>query len=318
MKTQQPDNSKELDARKEARRRRRRRRQIVRILVVLAVVLLLVLAGTLLVLHIIGKQAAKKGETTSFLAVKAIEVVGDTRYTAEEIIEKSGLYVGQSLLAINKVQAHDSLLNAFPYLCRVEVGNASFDTLRIKVQETPVLGALKLEEDWMIVGSNNHALERVTEEALPVGTLRIIGGTPQTDQLGQLLLDERSLRVCRVLVEAAKTYGLDRLVAIDVTEKTNIALEVGAGLEVLLGNESNLEVQVETLVYTLPTLLENNGIDAKGRLDMTSYADGNPSNDKSIYTPQEVLDEKKETASTTGSSTAGSTATGASATTTKP
>ena len=315
--SQQTENT--LEARKEARRRRRRRRQVVRVLIVLAVVLLLLVVGFVVVLHIMGTQAAKKGETTSFLGVKAIQVEGKTRYTPEEIIEQSGLYVGQSLLAINKVQAHNSLLSAFPYLCHVEVGNASFDTLRIYVEEIPVLGVAKLEDGWMIVGENNHALERVEEETLPAGILRIVGATPISDQLGQLLLDERSLRIGEVIVEAARLYGLDTLVAIDVTEKTNIALEVGAGLEVLLGNETNLEVQVETLVNTLPTLLENNGVDATGRLDMTSYADDDPSNDRSIYTPEELLLEKEEAAKDPGGTTgATSTTTGGTTGTTAP
>ncbi|MBQ8684319.1 MAG: FtsQ-type POTRA domain-containing protein [Clostridia bacterium] len=312
---QQPDNA--LEARKEARRRRRRRRQIMQIFIILAVVLLLALVGTLVVLHIVGNQAAKKGETTNFMAVKAIEVEGETRYTAEQLIEQSGLYVGQSLLAVNKVQAHDSLLAAFPYLCHVEVGNASFDTLRIYVEETPVMGAVEMADTWMVVGANNHALERMEEAAVPGNMLRIVGATTLTDQLGQLLLDERSLRVCKVLTEAAETYGLDRLVAIDVTEKTNIVLEIGAGMEVVLGNETNLEVQVETLVDTLPTLLENNGVDAKGRLDMTAYADDDPSNDRSIYTPEDVLADRENAANaTTGTAADGNTTATAAGTTT--
>ena len=298
---QQPENS--LEARKEARRRLRRRRKIIRFFIVLGVVLLLALVGTLVVLHIIGNQAAKKGETTNFLGVKAIQVEGETRYTDEEIIRQSGLYVGQSLLAVNKVQAHDALMNAFPYLCKVEVGNASFDTLRIVVEEIPVMAAVALEEDWMIVGENNHALERIPAEELSGSVLRIVGAVCEQEQLGKTLLDERSLRVCKTVIAAAKRYGLDTLTTIDVTEKTNLSLLVGNGMEVLLGNETNLEVQVETLVDTLPTLLANNGKDAAGRLDMTSYSDDDSTNDRSIYTPQELLDKREESTSTTAGDT---------------
>ncbi len=294
---QQPENP--LEARKEARRRLRRRRKIIRFFIVLGVVLLLVLVGTLVVLHIIGNQAAKKGETTNFLGVKAIQVEGETRYTDEEIIRQSGLYVGQSLLAVNKVQAHDALMNAFPYLCKVEVGNASFDTLRIVVEEIPVMAAVALEEDWMIVGENNHALERIPAEELSGSILRIVGAVCEQEQLGKTLLDERSLRVCKTVIAAAKRYGLDTLTTIDVTEKTNLSLLVGNGMEVLLGNETNLEVQVETLVDTLPTLLANNGKDAAGRLDMTSYSDDDSTNDRSIYTPQELLDKREEESTST-------------------
>ena len=128
MTTQQPDNLNQ--ARQLARRRRRRRLMIIRTAIVLSIVLLLALVGTLVVMKIVATQQSKRGETTAFLAVREILVEGDTRYTPEEIIEKSGLYVGQSLMGVNKVQAHDALLAAFPYLNTVAVGNASFDTLR--------------------------------------------------------------------------------------------------------------------------------------------------------------------------------------------
>ena len=278
-----------LDARQEARRRRRRRRRIVQACIILTVVLLLLLVGALVVLHIIGVQAAKKGEATSFLAVKAIQVEGETRYSAEELIEQSGLYVGQSLLAVNKVQAHDSLLRQFPYLSRVEIGNAAFDTLSIRVEETPVVGVVKVTQDWMVMGENNHALEQLTEDALPKETLQIVGATLVGEEIGKPLLDDRSLRICNTLIQAAQQYGLKNLSAIDITEKTNISLRVGKSLQVVLGNETNLAVQLQALVATLPTLYENNGKNADGRLDMTAYADDNPENDKSIYTPADLL-----------------------------
>ncbi len=280
---------KAIEARQAARRRRRRRRKIMRFFIVLAVLLLLVLVGTLVVLHIIGAQQSKRGETTDFLGVKAIKVEGDTRYTAEELIEESGMYVGQSLLAVNKVQAHDALLAAFPYLCRVDIGNVSFDTIRIRVEETEVLGAVETADGWMVVGENNHALELLPADGLPADILQIKGATLENEQIGEALLDERSLRICNTLVEAAQVYGLDNMTGIDITEKTNIALKWGAGLQVLLGNETNLTAQIQVLVATMPTLLQNNGENVTGRLDMTSYADDDPDNDKAIFTPQELL-----------------------------
>lgn len=303
-----------LDARQEARRRRRRRRRIVQTCIILTVVLLLVLVGALVVLHIIGVQAAKKGETTSFLAVKAIQVEGETRYSAEELIAQSGLYVGQSLLAVNKVQAHNSLLQQFPYLSRVEIGNAAFDTLSIRVEETPVMGVVQMERGWMVVGENNHALERLSKVNLPKDTLQIVGATLAGEEIGKALLDDRSLRICQTLIAAAEAYGLTDLSAIDITEKTNISLRVGKSLQVVLGNETNLAVQLQALVATLPTLYENNGKDADGRLDMTAYADDNPDNDKSIYTPAELLLPDNTTTSTTAPADGSTTASGGSTT----
>lgn len=299
MKEQRPENLNQ--ARQLARRRRRRRLMLIRTAIVLSIVLLLALVGTLVVMKIVGTQQSKRGEMASVLAVRNIVVEGETRYTPEELIEKSGLYVGQSLMGVNKVRAHELLMQNFPYLNTVEIGNATFDTLRIRVTETEVMGAVQVGEEWMIVGANNHALERLTTDALPEGVLRIVGATLEGETIGQTLLDERSLRVCRTVCAAAQLYQLEDMTTVDIVEKTNLSILLNERLRVVLGNETNIPAQIKMLADTLPVLYQNNGLEAAGRLDMTTYADDDPNNDKAVYTPAELLPTEpttEETAST--------------------
>lgn len=277
------------EARQAARRKRRIRRRIIRITIVLTVLLLLVLIIALVVLRISGEIAHKNGTTTSVMAVKAIEVEGDTRYTDEEIIEASGIYVGESLLVVNKVQAHNAILEQFPYLDYVDVGNSSFSTIRIQVRETPVMGVVETSAGYMVVGENNHALELITDEtALPTGVPRIRGASLLEETVGHSLLEERGLNVCMTLVAAAKTYGLEDLSLIDLSERTNIRIMWKGQIQVVLGNESNLPLQIKALTGILPTLLGNNGEGATGRLDMSSYADDDSANDRAVFSPMSL------------------------------
>lgn len=311
------------DARKEARRRRRRRLMIIRTTIVLSILLLLLLMAGLLTMKIIGTQQAKRGETASVLAVREIVVEGKTRYKAEDIIKESGLYVGQSLMGVNKVRAHDALIQKMPYLDTVEIGNKSFDTLRIRVKEIQVLGALKIKDGYMMVGVNNRALEKITDvKKLPKGTVKILGGTTVGTTVGKDLLDERSLSICQTITDAVATHQVENMTTIDITEKTNIAIEINGRLRIVLGNATNLNTQIETLADTLPMLYKNNGAKAAGELDMTSYADSDTANDKAIYTPEELLKErakqaakktKKSTTSTKAGTTTGTTGTTAAA-----
>ena len=303
MKKQQPATV--TDARKEARRRRRRRLMIIRTTIVLSILLLLLLMAGLLTMKIIGTQQSKRGETTNVLAVRDIVVEGKTRYKTQDIIKESGLYVGQSLMGVNKVRAHDALIQKMPYLDTVEIGNKSFDVLRIRVKEVRVLGAVKLKNGYMMVGVNNRALEKITDEKkLPKGTLQILGGTTVGKAVGEDLLDERSLSICQTLLKATDTFKIENMTAIDITEKTNISIVINGRLRVILGNATGLETQMETLADTLPLLLKNNGKNAAGELDMTSYADNDVANDKAIYTPEDLLKERaKETAKKTKKTT---------------
>lgn len=289
----QPDDLRQ--ARQLARQRKRRRLMIKRTVIVLTAVLIVALIATAAVFKIVADQKSAKGEKMGFLAVKEVVVEGETRYTDEELIKASGLYVGQSLLSVNKVKAHDALTAAFPYLNTVEVSNASFYTLRIRVTEVPVMAAVELEDGWMILGDNNRALERVEVDAVPEGLVAIRGASFENQAVGQSLLDERSLRICRALIEASHQYDLSSMTTIDISEKTKIHILLNEKMQVVLGNETNLTNQIKALVDILPTLYKNNGEDAAGRLNMLFYNDTDKKNDKAIYTPQEVLDKLEQT-----------------------
>ena len=291
--TSQPDDLRQ--ARALARQRKRRQLMIKRTVIVLTALLLVALIAVAIVYKIVVDQKSAKGETVQFLAVKEVVVEGDTRYTDEELIETSGLYVGQSLLSVNKVKAHDALTAAYPYLNTVEVSNSSFYTLCIRVTEVPVLAAVELEDGWMILGENNRALERVEADAVPEGLVAIRGASFEGQTVGQSLLDERSLRICRTLIAAARQQDLGSMTTIDITEKTKIQILLNERMQVVLGNENNLTNQVKALVDLLPTLYKNNGEDAAGRLNMLFYNDSDKKNDKAIYTPQEVLDKLEQT-----------------------
>lgn len=290
---QQPDDLRQ--ARALARQRKRRQLMIKRTIIVLSALLIVAVVAVGIAVKIVADQKSAKGEPVKFLAVKEVLVEGDTRYTDEEIVKASGLYVGQSLLSVNKVKAHDALTASFPYLNTVEVSNASFYTLRIRVTEVPVMAAVEMEDGWMILGDNNRALERVEADAVPEGLVAIRGASFEGQTVGGSLLDERSLRICRTLIEVAQRHDLSSMTTIDIREKTKIQILLNERMQVVLGNETNLTNQVKALVALLPTLYKNNGEDAAGRLNMLFYSDRDKKNDKAIYTPQEVLDKLEQT-----------------------
>lgn len=275
METKRPETLQE--ARRQARRRRLRRRRIT--LVVSAVVIVLLISI---------------GVLMAVMDVTAIYVEGDTRYSYEQIVDKSGLDVGQNLLSVNKQEAHDRLLEAFPYLATVEVGNASFSELRITVTEVEEMAAVLVGEDYVIVGVNNRALERMPKNEAPKSMLKIKGATLQNEAIGQDLMDERSLRICQTIISAARQYGLDNLTSIDITQKNRISIKLDKRLQVMLGNENNIPTQIAVLTGILPVFYEKNGKEAEGMLDMTSYSDDDPDNDQCPYKTKEQMEQAQQ------------------------
>lgn len=275
METKRPENLQE--ARRRARQRRLRRRRIA--LVSGAVVLVLLIGiGVLLAL----------------MDVTAIYVEGETRYTYEQIVEKSGLQVGQNLLSVNKQTAHDRLREAFPYLATIEVGNASFSELCITVTEVEVMAAVQVEDEYIIVGENNRALERVSSKKVPKGLLKIKGATLQSEAVGSDLMDQRSLSICRSIISHAAAYGLEGITSIDITKKNEISFLLNKRLQVKLGNETNIPTQIAVLVNTLPDFYETNGKEATGLYDMSTYSDNDTGNDRGVFTSEELLEQEED------------------------
>ena len=138
---------------------------------------------------------------------------------------------------------------------------------------------------------------------MPANLLRIEGATLENEVIGESLMDERSLRICRTITSSAELYELHGMTTIDVTSKTKLAIRLNERIEVVLGNETNIAAQIKMLTDTLPVLYQNNGLEAAGRLDMTTYADDDPNNDKAVFTPEELLLKPEENPSADSTTT---------------
>ena len=77
---------------------------------------------------------------TLFFRVDTIVVTGQSRYTAQEIQEASGIQQGDNLLLLNKYNASGSIAQQLPYIEEIRIHKELPDTLRIEVREceTPV------------------------------------------------------------------------------------------------------------------------------------------------------------------------------------
>ena len=77
---------------------------------------------------------------TLFFRVDTIVVTGQSRYTAQEIQEASGIQQGDNLLLLNKYNASGSIAQQLPYIEEIRIDKELPETLRIEVREceTPV------------------------------------------------------------------------------------------------------------------------------------------------------------------------------------
>lgn len=266
--------------------------RIVVTLFIIVVVLSVALAGALIFLR--HKDTPITTPKLSSFTVSGIAVAGNTRYDDKAIVGESGLKLGQSVWSVNKAAAAKKIEDTFPYVEKAVVKSPSFNTITIEITEARVLGAMYGDGNWLIVGSNGKVLETMPLESdRPGRYFYLQGATPAEDAaIGSVAMDERSVRIVSTVLDAIQANAIEGIMGIDMRDKSRISLNWKNTLTIVLGNESNLTAEINLLAGTLSQILEKNGGVLSGRLDMSSYSDGNDNNDQIIYTPQDVLENR--------------------------
>ena len=234
-----------------------------------------------------------KPQKSPFLAVREIVVEGETRYDKEQIIQASGLFVGQSLLSVNKVQAYERIAAAFPYIESMEITNRTVDTICISVREATPAGAVYADGGWLVVSSAGKGLEKLPLTSDRPPRMRYIKGAALCEEagVGRPVLEERSLSVVRTLTEGFVRYGFNEVSEIDLSDLTDISFLMEGALQVKLGADGNLEQELEVLSTTIPKLKNTYGETLRGVVDASSYS-RQDATARVVYTPQEVVEGK--------------------------
>ena len=96
-----------------------------------------------------------------FFKVSRVEVQGNSLYSAEQVVQASGIEVGDNLLTLNKATVAGNIITQLPYVEKVSVGRSMPDAVILEVQESTARFAVMSDTNviWLI-NSSGKALER--------------------------------------------------------------------------------------------------------------------------------------------------------------
>ena len=96
-----------------------------------------------------------------FFKVSRVEVQGNSLYSAEQVVQASGIEVGDNLLTLNKATVAGNIITQLPYVEKVSVGRSMPDAVILEVQESTARFAVMSDTNviWLI-SSSGKALER--------------------------------------------------------------------------------------------------------------------------------------------------------------
>lgn len=119
-----------------------------------------------------------------FFRVSSIEVIGNEKYTADEIIMASGIEEGDNLFFINRFNAISRLFSRLPYVEEAAISRSLPNRLVIEVTESDAVAYLEAEDGLWSVDRSCKLLSRIdAEDAAEL--IKVVGLTPVAPEVGQ-------------------------------------------------------------------------------------------------------------------------------------
>lgn len=176
---------------------------------------------------------------TVLFKCSSIEVEGNSRYTAEQIIAPSGVETGQNLLHIDTKGAESRIKAALSYIDDVEVKRSLPTKIKITVKEA---------EKWFLVTSNGvtgavSRLGRIVELGSVDGLPLVEGYDPADIVPGAMLESKESGKtdIPSLILSKAEEHGITGITNINMTDRFDIAIDCENNVTLLLGGVSDID-----------------------------------------------------------------------------
>lgn len=212
-------------------------------------------------------MAAVLTAMTVFFKVRTVSVTGQSRYSAEEIAQASGIVSGQNMFFFNKFSAVSRIFAACPYLDTITMRRKLPDEIAITVTECVPVAAVESGGSYFIIDANAKLLEKT--DAAGSAQYCIIRGAelkdPEVGKSADFTDSQKKKPLQTILNTAQKSDILNEIKEIDLEKIFEIKLAYSERFTVYLGTVEQLEKKVRFLGVCIADL----GPEERGIIDVS-------------------------------------------------
>ena len=187
-----------------------------------------------------------------FFRVSSIEVVGNEKYTAEEVILAAGIEEGDNLFFINRFNAISRLFSRLPYVEKAAISRSLPNKLLIEVTESDAVAYLTAEDGLWSVDRSCKLLSRISAEDAEE-LVEVIGLTPVSPEVGQTLAvsEGETTKVAflsTILNQIVYLKMTNDIEQIDMSNVANPTFDYLGRFTVKLGNNEDVAYKFQVLI----------------------------------------------------------------------
>ncbi len=204
-----------------------------------------------------------------FFEISVIKVEGNSIYTDKEIIDASGIQIGDNLFFINRISAGSRVVVKLPYVDSVKIVRGLPDQCTIIVEESRAVASISVGDELWSVTQSGKFLGTVSDDD-PLQLPEITGLTVKSAAVGDMMVvsedETEKLEYLLEILEQIKGRGLEaEVTAIDLSSASNPMIEYQNRFTVKFGEHDDTEYKFAKLLSAVDKL----GADDAGILDLS-------------------------------------------------
>ena len=184
--------------------------------------------------------------TTVFFNVEHITVSGASNYTADEIIEASGIKAGDNLVRTSTDKCASQIESRLVYIENAKVTRSFPSTLVINVEASVPAANFVCDDYILLISGGGKVLDKIQEEK--AGLIDFTGTDPMPDLIPGAMfqsVDEHKDNAVKKLMEFFAANGSDNITLVDVTDRSEISYTYDGRITVKIGSINDLEYKMK-------------------------------------------------------------------------
>ena len=196
-----------------------------------------------------------------FFKTQNFVVSGNRRYTEQEIIDSTGVEIGDNMFLLNKFAISRQITAQLPYIETVSIRRSLPDTLVITVEECEAVAAILQDNAGWLVSSGGKILEEVTS-AQAAQYPQITGVELLMPSVGEMIefpasgnaTEEQVLGLLSALEERGM---LGELESIYCSDRDELVMSYDGRFQVVMNYDDNFTQDLEALEEVIAKLQPN-------------------------------------------------------------
>jgi len=184
--------------------------------------------------------------TTVFFNIEHITVSGASNYTADEIIEASGIKAGDNLVRTSTDKCAAQIESRLVYIENATVTRSFPGTLVINVEASVPAANFVCDDYVLLISGGGKVLDKIREEK--AGLLDFTGTDPMPDLIPGAMFkssDEHKDNAVKKLMKFFTENGSENITSVDVTDRSEISYTYDGRITVKIGSINDLEYKMK-------------------------------------------------------------------------